>query len=217
MKPKDRYDASALIEDQCEPGSRGRVLRNLLGIRSKREMDRVERIALADAMEQFTRTFERERRFRSDDIRQIHATWLGDIYPWAGRYRQVNLSKGGFPFAAAAQVPRLMAELEEGPLATYTPCVGRSVDKIAEALAVVHAELVLIHPFREGNGRTARMLANLMALQAGYPLLDFRGIGGKGNASYVAAIHACLGRDYGPLTAIFARILARSRLPRSGD
>lgn len=42
MKRGDRYDASELREDQREPGSRGRVLKNLLGIKSKREMDRVE-------------------------------------------------------------------------------------------------------------------------------------------------------------------------------
>ena len=42
MTTAGRYDASGLIEAQYEPGSRGRVLRNLLGIRKKREMDEVE-------------------------------------------------------------------------------------------------------------------------------------------------------------------------------
>jgi len=46
------------------------------------------------------------------------------IYPWAGEYRRVNISKGGFTFAMAAQVPRLMAELEESVLAAYTPAVS---------------------------------------------------------------------------------------------
>jgi hypothetical protein len=41
MKKPSRYDTSTLIEAQFEPGSRGRVLKNLLGIKSKREMDRV--------------------------------------------------------------------------------------------------------------------------------------------------------------------------------
>ena len=42
MKKGGHYDASGLIEAQFEQGSRGRVLRNLLGIKSKREMDQVE-------------------------------------------------------------------------------------------------------------------------------------------------------------------------------
>ena len=41
--------------------------------------------------------------------------------------------------------------------------------------AAVHAEPILIHPFREGNGRCARLLATLMGLQAGLPALDFGG------------------------------------------
>jgi len=40
-------------------------------------------------------------------------------------------------------------------------------------MAVVHVELVLIHPFRDGNGRVARILSILMGLQAGLPALDF--------------------------------------------
>jgi cell filamentation protein len=41
-KIADRYDASGLVEAQFEPGSRRRVLKNLLGIKRKREMDRLE-------------------------------------------------------------------------------------------------------------------------------------------------------------------------------
>jgi len=42
IKHTGRYDTSELIEGQFEPGSRGRVLRNLVGIKSKREMDVLE-------------------------------------------------------------------------------------------------------------------------------------------------------------------------------
>jgi len=47
----------------------------------------------------------------------------------------------------------------------------------ATALAEVHAELILIHPFREGNGRLARLLALLMALQAGFAAAGLRALG----------------------------------------
>ena len=80
----------------------------------------------------------------------------------------------------------------------------------ARALAVVHAELVLIHPFREGNGRCTRLLAMLMGLQAGLPALDFGGIRGKTKQRYIEAVHAALGRDYDPMTSIFRGVIARS-------
>src|SRR2546428_11086208 len=83
------------------------------------------------------------------------------------------MGKGGFQFATAALIPNLMRELDQGPLAQFTPCTAQPDAEIAHALAVVHAELVLIHPFRDGNGRLARLLAMLMALQAGLLALGF--------------------------------------------
>ena len=132
----------------------------------------------------------------------MHRRWLGEIYVWAGDYRQVNIAKGEFMFAAAGQVPRLMQEFERGPLLEYTPCRFDTIDDQASALAVVHAELILIHPFREGNGRCARLLALLMGLQAGLPTLDFGGIRGVKKKACIAAVHAALGRDYVPMSIL---------------
>ena len=78
------------------------------------------------------------------------------------------------------------------------------------ALARVHVELVLIHPFREGNGRIARVLSTLMALQAGLPLLDFSLIAGRRKKDYFAAIQAGLDRNYEPMEGILAEIIGRS-------
>lgn len=78
------------------------------------------------------------------------------------------------------------------------------------ALAEVHVELVLIHPFREGNGRIARVLSTLMALQAGLPLLDFSLIAGRRKKDYFAAIQAGLDRDYKPMEVLIAGIIDRS-------
>ena len=74
----------------------------------------------------------------------------------------------------------------------------------------MHAELILVHPFREGNGRIARLLAVLMGLQAGLPPLDFSPLEGRGNARYIAGIYAAVGRDYTPLAETFLRVIART-------
>lgn len=112
--------------------------------------------------------------------------------------------------AAATQVRRLMQEFERGPLRQYTPCRFDSIDEQATALAIVHAELILIHPFREGNGRCARLLATLMGLQAGLPALDFGWIRGVKKRSYIAAIHAALNRDYVPMSQVFRAVIAQT-------
>ena len=197
-------------EAEFEPGSGRRVLKNLLGIKTKREMDQRETEALLSVTRRLIEETHPEQRFTADDIRRTHRIWLGEIYPWAGQYRRVNIAKGGFHFAAAEQLPRLMQEIENGPLREFTPCRFHAVEEQAYALAVVHAELVLIHPFREGNGRCSRLLAVLMGLQAGLPVLDFTGVRGQEKTRYIAAVHAALDRNYEPMTATFRGIITRT-------
>jgi cell filamentation protein len=208
MIKRGRYDTSSLIEDQYAPGSRGRVLKNLLGINTKRAMDEAESEALKRATRWAVRNYDRDHVFTADDICLLHRIWLEDIYTWAGQYRQVIMSKDDFPFAFPAHIPKLMMDLESELLRRYTPCRPDSLDVLKESLAVVHVELLLIHPFREGNGRVARLLAMLMALQAGMPWLDFSDIKGKKKKEYFAAVRAGLDRNYKPMKEIFNRQLS---------
>lgn len=210
MNTSDRYDSSSLPEAQFEPGSRGRVLKNKLGIKRKREMDEAESVALKTATDKVIDMYDKDHRFTAEDIRTMHKIWLGDIYDWAGEYRQVNVSKGDFNFAASLHIPQLMAGLEKGPLRKHTPCNFKSMERVFQALAEVHVELVLIHPFREGNGRVARLLSTLMAFQAALPMLNFRDIAGKKKKDYFDAITSGLDRDYKPMEKLFAKIIATS-------
>jgi cell filamentation protein len=104
-----------------------------------------------------------------------------------------------------------MKDFEKTILAKYTPCIFKSEDELLSALAIVHVEFVLIHPFREGNGRLARLISQLMALQAQWPLLDFSIIAGEKRQPYFSAIRQGLHSDYEPMKAIFSEIIAASR------
>ena len=72
----------------------------------------------------------------------------------------------------------------------------KSREQLINDIAIVHGELLFIHPFREGNGRTARLLANLMCRKAGYDGLMFEKIGKKEFEKYVAAVQSCANKDY---------------------
>ena len=210
MRRKDRYDTADLDENQFEPGSRRRVLKNLLGVTSKREMDRMEGREQVRVLEELTGLYDGDHRFTAADICRMHRLWLERIYPWAGKYRQVNVKKDSFPFAAAAQIPKLMAEFEDGPLKHHTPCCSGSSEHLATPLAEVHVELVLIHPFREGNGRVARILAVLMGLQAGLPALYFDKLSGRKRQEYFASVRAGLDHNYEPMTKLFIAVIERT-------
>lgn len=146
----------------------------------------------------------------AQDICQIHMIWFEEIYGWAGKYRQVKLTKGNFPFAFPSEIPKLMKELEKSSLERNTPCNFKSRERVIKALAEVHTELVLIHPFREGNGRAARILATLMALQADMPRLNFSSITGRKQKKYIEAIHAGLDENYDLMEKVFDLILKES-------
>ena len=134
------------------------------------------------------------------DLVTWHRRWLGNVYPWAGQFRQVNMSKGDFMFAAAPQIPRLMATFENQCLSRWTPCQGLAGDALTQAIAITHVELILIHPFREGNGRLSRLLADVMAMQAGHEPLDYSSWD-REKDRYIQAIHAGLAGDYAPMQA----------------
>ena len=102
LKSGRRYQAES-EETQFEPGSRGRVLKNLLGIKKKRELDTLEWQKLEDTHKQTAAIYGTRSSIYCDDICKMHKMWLGDIYSWAGQYRQVNMEKDGFPFAAASK------------------------------------------------------------------------------------------------------------------
>lgn len=198
-------------EGAFQPGSQGRVLANRLGIVRVRDMQVAETRALLDLTDALLDEVGVGQRFTAHDLCDWHRRWLGDLYSWAGEYRQVNMGKSGFQFASAHLVHGLMAGFEREVLAVQTPCDGMDDARLLSALARTHAELILIHPFREGNGRLARLLNTLMALQASLPVLDFDGLRGRAKLDYIAAIHAAVGCDYGPLERVFANVVRRTR------
>jgi len=204
-----KYDATG-PEAESQPGSGGRVLRNLLGITRVREINVAETRALQTAMDRFVRRFDEQHRFTAADVRDMHRTWLGGIYEWAGEYRSVNMSKKDFPFAAAARIPALTQDFEKDVLSRRTPCRFPRHKDLVEALGEAHVELVLIHPFRDGNGRIARSLSILMALQADLPLLDFSPFAGKRKTEYFAAIQAGMDLNYRPMARIFEELIEGS-------
>lgn len=115
------------------------------------------------------------------------------------------MGKSDFQFAAAHLIPQLMQIFERNFLSKYTPSNLMNFDELVIAIANVHIELILIHPFREGNGRLSRLLANVMALQAGQQMLDFSYLD-KNKSEYFAAVQAGLD-DNEPMKAIFRQVL----------
>jgi cell filamentation protein len=213
---KDRYKASG-AEARFQPGSDDEVLENLLGITSKVELDQAEYEALIQVQERYaSELLTSETRLTAELIRQMHGDWLGHIYAWAGSYRRVNVAKGGFKWPPYGFVEGAMINLESNLLTKYTPCKTTTINEVAAQLAEVHAEFLLIHPFRDGNGRLARWIADIMALQAGWapPAYAFSGPDAENlKRKYIEAVTLGYELDFEPLTRFFVEALKRGATP----
>ncbi|XP_076471084.1 protein adenylyltransferase FICD-like isoform X2 [Babylonia areolata] len=99
------------------------------------------------------------------DMLDIHQLVLGYVDPaQAGRYRSTQVVVGQFVPAPPSDVPALM----DAMLRWLNSEETLSMHPI-EFAAAAHYELVFIHPFHDGNGRTSRLLMNLILMKAGYP------------------------------------------------
>ena len=100
-------------------------------------------------------------------IRNLHQIIVQEMdKEWAGRYRNANVIIGGARHTPpdALQVPKKMRDL------MIWLKTQKNKMNIVELSALFHHQLVFIHPFFDGNGRTARLTMNLLLMQAGYPL-----------------------------------------------
>jgi len=196
-------------ESEYQPGSRNQILKNKLGITRKRKMEDAELTGYMHAERTMLSEFAIDQQLRLKNIHQLHRLFLGNMYEWAGTYRTVNISKGGFPFASALALPQAMKEFEKKVLKQNTPCHGTALEELALKIAIVHVEFLLLHPYREGNGRTARLLATLMAYQANLKGIDFGFIGSKGKNfnAYIRAIQSGVERNYAPMQKIIMKAL----------
>lgn len=138
-----------------------------------------------------------------DLIREVHREMLGDVYPWAGEWRTVSLHKGDgptrWPLPPFGMDP-VMQEFARDVL-SKTPFLSADDDAVVAFLARFLGDYLAIHPFREGNGRSAFILGDLILLQNGLPPLDTYNRR-RDEARYFAACDAARLCDYAPLTAL---------------
>jgi|SRR5690606_18386189 len=200
-----RYDIAG-SEGELEFGSSGGVLKNRLGITSLEDMNEAELVLLQKLYVSVLQEHLPPGRISTLHLKRWHRRWLGNVYEWAGQYRSVNMSKDGFPFAPASQLVRLMQLFDTQYLARYTPCSHMRTDELVEAIAVIHVEFILMHPFREGNGRISRLLADVMAVQAGREPLDYS-CWEENRKGYIAAIQQGMECDYEPMKLWVGRAL----------
>jgi cell filamentation protein len=166
------------------PNNQSEVLPNLLGLKTVDDVALSEFEGFLKAEIVLTEKLSSRTKFDAAYILKIHKLALRHLYSFAGKYRDVNLSKGGFPFAAAKFLPQTMENFNK-ELLSALPNKYENVDDLIVDIARVHGELLFIHPFREGNGR-----------KQGYHSLKFEKVGKEEFEMYVSAVQKSADKNY---------------------
>ena len=159
------------------------VLVNKFDIHDNKKIEEIERkIVLAKLYE--LRQNHQIGNFDISHFVGIHKFLFEDIYPFAGLFRNENIAKGNFSFAEweyiEDELKKLLDKLKEE---NYLQNLDR--DTFIKRLSYYMAELNVLHPFREGNGRTIREFIRQLAYKNGY-VLNLKNINPK------EMLHACI-------------------------
>ncbi len=181
------------------------TLRNLLGAKSSEELSKLEpQIVFANELE-----LESIKIPRTNDLAEmiaIHAQLFKGVFDWAGRIRTVDIKKnedGAEYFLVVSKITDA-ANYVFSELAKEHHLKGLQIDIFVERLAYFYDQLNYIHPFREGNGRTQRILWTRVARDAGYGINWDEVVGDENDqASKLAAE----GLDLSALKTMFTKIV----------
>lgn len=123
------------------------MLKNKLGITNAIELAREEeRISKSKAKEMFETGFlGDEEAGKTATLLAVHRYLFANIYDFAGKIRDVNISKGSFRFASAMYLQEALKAVEKMPQASFDEMIAKYV------------EMNIAHPFLEGNGRSMRL------------------------------------------------------------
>ena len=153
-------------QEDCYPNTT--VLINKLGIQDQSELNSVERQFVLLKSSQA----EQETIFKNIDFnfyKELHKQLFGDLYEWAGTVRSMNISKKGTVFCNFEDIERI-GTLKFQRLAEQNYLKGLTKSRFIDELTEFYHDMNMLHPFREGNGRTLRLFITLLVRNAGYTL-----------------------------------------------
>lgn len=180
------------------------VEENLLNISDRNQLNEEEAKGIIRA-EQFMYDLDESTEIDVPLILNLHKVAFGHLYDWAGKWRTSDFKVGKHLPPPYQQVPTLMYQfLDE--LKFRLSAISDQESLIA-TIAYAHHQLVKIHPFNNGNGRTARLISDLIALMNGYDHIILYHREGEKRKTYLEAIRKADDYDYSALEALIRQQL----------
>jgi cell filamentation protein len=143
------------------------VLKNKLDIENKESLEIIDKIISTDRVSKLKEN-PIKGKFDVNHLMKIHKFIFGDIYPFAGKFRNEEIDLGG-GFAPTKHLGEATHEVLNS-LNKERCLKGLDVDKTSERLAHYMSELNFAHPFMDGNGKVQREFIRTLAIKNGYKL-----------------------------------------------
>ncbi|MGE4418699.1 MAG: Fic/DOC family protein [Sulfurimonas sp.] len=164
---------------------------NKAGIKSSEQIHELEKELLFEAYEIFYDELNEDTVFDENYFIQLHKRTFGNLYEWAGKYRDFNMSKDESKFCQGMYVnsssKKIFDELKkDNYLKDYE---HKSKEDFAQKLAYYKSELIALHPFYELNGRITRLFFDMIAVYNGYKYIDYSSVSTK---EYIDAAIECV-------------------------
>ena len=139
---------------------------NKPGLHDQKALDELESVVVALHSTEIISAHPSEP-FTFSFYRSLHRRLFSDIYDWAGELRTVDLSKKGTNFCRASNLEQVGNALFER-LKSLNEFCNLPRPQFVSQIAEFYHDLNMLHPFREGNGRTQRLFFTLLIRRAGY-------------------------------------------------
>jgi Fic family protein len=179
------YNSNAIEGNTLTQSETALVLESGITIGGKTLVEHLEVIGHKDAIDYIEQLAQCSTAIGEWEIKQIHNLILRKIAPEeAGRYRQLDVKAAGTEYVYPPNY--LLNDLMTG-FVSWLNSSEAAIEHPIKFAAEAHLKFVSIHPFRDGNGRTGRLLMNLLLLRTGYPIVV---IANQVRKSYIDAIVA---------------------------
>ena len=154
------------ISANCYPGTT--ILVNKFDICDGEKLNEIEGVISSARYAEWLNA-PKETAFDFAHYKAVHRFLFSDLYEWAGEVRTVNISKKGTRFTSAEEIER-QARLIFERLRTCNYFKGLPHDEFIEEIMDFYCVTNVLHPFREGNGRTQRAFLTQLIRNAGYDI-----------------------------------------------
>lgn len=142
------------------------VLKNNFNIKDQKILDEKEKDIVTRKLIYLVTNPIKE--FSITGLKKIHKFLFDEIYPFAGEFRNVNISKGETRFCQSIYIEDQLKDLFSQLINKDNCLKNLSIEDFIDKFSYYFSELNLIHPFREGNGRTMREFFSILALESSF-------------------------------------------------